>query len=555
MWFGKEIQKMLRKIIKAFILHPSAFSKEIILCLISAVLLIFSFPCANCGFLAWFGFIPLFLAIQNKSQIKAFILAYFTGVIFWLGTIYWLIHVTLAGMLLLVLYLALYFGIFGLIIHYITRYTLNITQVFFIPSIWVILEYLRSYMFILGFPWAILGYSQYLNLPVIQIADITGVFGVSFLVMMANVVVYEVMRYGLCVLRQKQKAPFFIVKWLLPVVILGLSLGYGFYKLRITHDAGRSALKVSVIQGNIPQELKWNDRYKNFIINRYLSLSIQAAKDSPDLIVWPEAALPVVLEEEPLFLEKIKSFNNKFNVPLVLGAVTTRDNLYYNSAVLISKEGRFLNRYDKLHLVPFGEYIPLKKILPFLETIVPIGEIERGRDWTVFELEDSFDSQSASRSASVPVNPLNRQTGKPKFSVLICFEDLFPELSREFIKRGADFLVNITNDAWYKKTSASYQHLQASVFRALENRVFLARASNTGISGFISPNGRIISLVHDQENKNIFISGYDTQNINPSDIKGSFYTRYGDIFIFVCLLFVLFVLFRVSGFRKPFAKA
>lgn len=459
---------------------------------------------------------PLFFAIQNQSKIRAFLLAYLTGVVFWLGTIYWLIHVTLPGMLLLVLYLALYFGIFGFII---ARYSLLAARCSFftIPIIWVILEYLRSYVFIIGFPWALLGYSQYLNLPVIQIADITGAWGVSFLVMMGNVFIYRVTGYGLRDKVKKRNVPY-----LLSGLVFLFSLGYGFYKLsRDPYPVSRIPIKVSVIQGNIPQEFKWDERYEKFIIDRYLSLSAKAVKDSPDLIVWPEAALPVVLEEKPLFLEKIKTFNRGFNIPSLVGAVTARDNFYYNSAVFLSKEGRLLNRYDKLHLVPFGEYIPLKRILPFLETIVPIGEIERGKDWTVFELDER------------------------KFSVLICFEDAFPELSRGFIKRGADFLVNITNDAWYKKTSAAYQHLQASVFRALENRVFLVRAANTGISGFISPEGRIISLIHDKENEEIFISGYATQSIAPLVVKGSFYTRCGDIFVFVCLVSML-----LAGVRR-----
>jgi apolipoprotein N-acyltransferase len=403
----------------------------------------------------------------------------------------------------------------------------------FIPSLWVILEYIRSHLFT-GFPWALLGYSQYLNLPIIQIADITGVWGVSFLVMMVNVLIYSVMCRAYCVLRQKQII--FIRSYFLPIFLILVSLIYGFYQLLNTQYSILNTLKISVIQGNIPQELKWDPEARDFIVDKYLSLTMQTAKDKPDLIIWPEAALPCVLEEAPVFYEKVKEFAKRIKTPLVLGAVTAKDENYYNSALFISSEGKLLNRYDKLHLVPFGEYIPLKQILPFLETIVPIGDITRGKEYTILELASEPVSQLAS---------YNRQTGKQanrqtKFSVLICFEDLFPELSRQFVKKGANFLVNITNDAWYKRSSAPFQHLQASVFRAVENRVYLARAANTGVSGFILPTGKIISLVQDESSRKIFVDGFATQDIFMPEWPFSFYTRYGDILPFVCLLFIIY---------------
>ncbi len=504
--------------------------KDYLLCIPSAILLIFSFPRSNLWILAWVGFVPLFFAIQNKSKAKAFLVSYITGIIFWTGIIYWLIHITLPGQIILILYLALYFGIFGLII---LAYSLQLTAYSYllIPSSWVLLEYLRSHLFT-GFPWALLGCSQYLNLPVIQIADITGVYGVSFLVMMVNVVIYSAISYKLSAISRKQK-------YLLPLLILFITLAYGCFKIySLQLKAYSLQLKVSVIQGNIPQELKWDSKNNDLIINKYINLTVQAAKDKPDLIIWPEAAMPCVLEEAPIFYEKVKEFAKRIKTPLVLGAVTAKDGNYYNSALFISPEGKLLNRYDKLHLVPFGEYVPLKKILPFLETVVPIGDITAGKEYTILELASEPVSQLAS---------YNRQTGKPanrqtKFSVLICFEDLFPELSRQFVKKGANFLVNITNDAWYKKSSAPFQHLQASVFRAVENRVYLVRAANTGVSGFILPTGKIISLVQDESSRKIFVDGFATQDIFMPEWPLSFYTRYGDIFIIVCFLLVLYTI-------------
>ncbi|MDD2752708.1 MAG: apolipoprotein N-acyltransferase, partial [Candidatus Omnitrophica bacterium] len=382
-----------------------------------------------------------------------------------------------------------------------------------IPCAWVILEYTRSYLFT-GFPWSLLGYTQYHYLPIIQIADITGAWGVSFLVILVNVFVYSLLRTAYSEKKEKNN-----LRKNIPIfcAIILVVLFYGFYKLH-TADDTRRTLKISLIQGNVPQELKWTQGPEAKILNQYLNLSLGAAQKHPDLIIWPEAALPVVLEENPSFIEGVEQFARETKIPLLLGAVTLRDGLYYNSAVLVSSAGKLTNLYDKLHLVPFGEYIPLKEVFGFLQTVVPIGEIQRGKSYTIFK-------------------------EKGNFGVLICFEDLFPELSREFVRRGAHFLVNITNDAWYKETSAAYQHFQASVFRAVENKVYLVRSANTGISGFIAPSGEIIALVKDAKGKNIFVPGYCTQNIASSG-EATIYCRYGDAFILLLSLFFLFTIIK-----------
>ena len=273
--------------------------KDIFLILLSSALLIFSFPNFNFWLLAWFGFIPLLFAIQNKSKFKAFSLFYLTGVIFWLGTVYWLIHVTALGMILLVLYLALYFGIFGLIVS--QAYILPTTYyLLFIPSIWVLLEYLRNHLFS-GFGWALLGYSQYLNLAVIQIADTSGVYGVSFLVMTINVAIKQIIGFS------QGSAKIKALKW--PLVIslsmLAAAFFYGYLRVnKIEHQRPYGSLKVAVIQGNIPQRLKWRSVAKGYIMQEYLGLSRQASRDKPDLMIWPEAALPVIIQEEPGFLSR-----------------------------------------------------------------------------------------------------------------------------------------------------------------------------------------------------------------------------------------------------------
>jgi len=490
--------------------------KGLFLSSLSAALLILSFPRFNLEFLAWFAFVPVFFALNNKSLKQAFFLFFITGIIFWSGIIYWLAHVTLAGTIVLILYLALYFAAFGLIIRPCTKNSTPYSLIF-IPSVWVLLEYLRSHIFT-GFPWALLGYSQYLNLPVIQIADITGAWGVSFLVMMVNVAIVEIAWSGIKGLRPRLKTVTILL-----VLFLFLTLSYGYFRLSARPPKQtQHPVRVSVIQGNISQELKWEPAARVYILGRYTQLTEQAAADKPDLIIWPEASAPGLLGEDDVVFQEISGLSKKVKIPLLIGAVATSNDKYYNSALLVEPSGAIVNRYDKIHLVPFGEYIPLKNMFSFLETIAPIGDIERGVKFTVFE--------NHGRPGRAP----------EKFAVLICFEDLFPELSREFVKRGAGFLVNVTNDAWYKKTNAAHQHFQACVFRAVENRVFLARSANTGVSGLINPYGRIISLVSDESGENIFISGYNTQEITPAGEAITFYTRYGDIFPLGCFLFALY---------------
>jgi apolipoprotein N-acyltransferase len=528
-------------------------TRELVLCFIPAFLLAASFPLLNVEFLAWGSFVPLFFNLQNKSKPRIFFLSFLTGVFFWLGTIYWLIHVTVPGMLLLALYLGIYFGIFGLIAAPALRLLPIFLQVLFVPAVWVLLEYLRSHL-LSGFPWALLGYSQYLNLPVIQIADITGAWGVSFLVMMVNVAVFSVLGAWCSVLGVSEKGKKgkgritlggVLKEYGIVLLCLAITLVYGYFKLISIHSGKHSSLlKVSVVQGNIPQELKWDIRSRTPIINKYIELTTAAISRKPDLIIWPEAALPVVPEEEQLYFERVRDFVKEIKIPLLLGAVTLNNESYYNSALLLSADGQVRQMYHKLHLVPFGEYVPLRKTLPFLARIVPIGDISSGREYTVF----SSPQHPALIGIARGVLPSAAPSTEHLFSVLICFEDLFPELSRVFVQKGARFLVVMTNDAWFGKSSAAHQHCAASVLRAVENRRPVVRSANTGISGFIDPAGKIASVVMDSAGESRFIDGCLTREVAPGAEHMSFYTRAGDVFVVVCIFFVLCGI--IMSFRK-----
>jgi len=490
--------------------------KKIILCLVSASLLILSFPNFNLWILAWVGFTPLFFALQDVSKIKAFLLSYLTGILFWFGIIYWLIHVTLPGMIILVGYLAFYFAVFGLI----TKILLSRAskwEAFVVACLWCVLEYARGHL-LTGFPWALLGYSQFLNLPAIQIADITGPWGVSFLVMMVNVAIYRSLKKFFA-----KNYPLYILPY---AIVLLIALGYGIARTSFQASAPDSSqIKISLVQGNIPQHLKWEPRARDFIIRKYIGLTEPVLNARPDLIIWPEAALPVILEEEPRYYRKILDFIRHAGRPLLFGAVTSEGDNFYNSALLVSARARLLQHHDKLHLVPFGEYIPLREAFRFLESIVPIEDFTAGEEYTVFELAEL------------------------KFAVLICFEDLFPELSRRFSLSGADFLVNITNDAWFGETSSPYQHLAASVFRAVETRRHLVRAANTGVSGFIAPTGKIISLVRGKNSKTIYVPGYNTQTLSITQAGLTVYASFGDWFVLASLIY-LFVSLGISLLKK-----
>jgi apolipoprotein N-acyltransferase len=476
-----------------------------LLCIFSAFLLMLPFFNGVLWLFSWIGFVPLFFFLQNKTPAKAFSWSYFCGWIFFTSVIYWLIHVTMLGWIVLSVYLALYFGLFGLMVSLSRRYK-DIILLFFLPSAWVVLEFIRG-SFLTGFPWALMGYSQYKNLPVIQIADITGAYGVSFLLILVNFVVYKLMR-------DKKSIRFFVA----PIIIISLISSYGFF--RLSQKFQGEPLRISVVQGNIPQEEKWQPDLQSFILGKYVALAQQAAKDNPDIIIWPETSVPGYLEEEPLLFNNVSFLAKQIKTDLLVGTVAEENGYIYNSATLVSKDGKIKNRYDKLHLVPFGEYIPFPRVFSFVTDIAPapIGDFSFGKDYTVFSLDE------------------NKQK---TFSVLICFEDVFAYLSRNFVKKGARFLVNITNDAWFEKTTEPYQHLQASVFRAIENRVWVVRAANTGVSCFVSPVGKVVARVQNKDTKeDIFVSGHKTQDITL-ETRPTFYLRFLDVFVFCCFILSL----------------
>jgi apolipoprotein N-acyltransferase len=274
-------------------------------------------------------------------------------------------------------------------------------------------------------------------------------------------------------------------------------------------------VRVAVIQGNIDQGIKWDEAFKQHILDIYLRLSAGTLDEQPDLIIWPETAAPFVFKYAPLYQDQLIQAVQQWQVPLLFGGVDVvfvpPPKKYYslNSAFLLSHQGDLVAQYDKIHLVPFGEYVPFKKVLSFVDRLVTaIGEILPGQEYTVMPFRDT------------------------PFSCVICFEIIFPNLVRKFVDNGARFVVTITNDAWYGRSSAPYQHFAMATFRAVENRVAIARAANTGISGFIDPMGRILAR------SDIFVEDALVYDI-PVRATTTFYSQYGDIFVVGCLLLTI----------------
>ena len=500
-------------------------------CFISALLLIIAFPRWELSLLAWVAFIPFMQVLDGGSWKRAFGLAYLTGVLFFAGTLYWFIHVTLPGAILIVLYLAVYFGLFGMACVAFARRRI-LEKLVFLPAAWVALEFLRAHL-LTGFGWVSLGHSQYKHIGFIQMVDLTGVYGLSFLIMMVNVFFKEAVAIRL---NQKDAArrPQLMRAFAIIVAALVMSGIYGSYQLRKVGTP--PSIRVGVVQGNIPQEYKWSPRFYKPIFNRYFLLSRAAAVEKPDLLIWPETAFPAYLWENPELFEELKKFVAELRIPLLVGLVVREGENYYNSAMLFSGHGEVLKRYDKLHLVPFGEYIPLRKLLPFLEAIVPIGDFKRGEGFTLFP-------------ASAPIGDRDR-VPMDFFNALICFEDTVPELSRGFVRAGSHLFINITNDAWFQNTNAPFLHQQAAIFRAIENRRELIRAANTGVSCFINRLGQMTRYVQGRHQRQTYVSGYAVQKVYLNRGE-TFYTKFGDIFTYLCFGVILGPVLR-AGFRKIF---
>ena len=494
--------------------------------MINAVLSAFSglftgitFNLPSLFFLVWFSFTPFIYAI-SRSNFKGNLLNGISfGILYYGVSIFWVMRVTILGFVLLLLYLSLYCIGFSLLARYFLHKPLRIIT---LPCLWVIIEFLKENIWC-GFGWANLGYSQYLNIYFIKVADLFGVKFISFLIMMFNVLIYEIFLW----LKKddKRKKNIIFIKVNFTFLVLFACFLYSIYRLgdftlhkfsspKAQTDKDQleplryeDSLKISIVQPNIPQELKWKESSISGILDKLKILGKETEEDS--LVIFPEASWPFIVDKDNF--SNLQQFIKGIKRDTLIGSVTEENGQFYNSALQLNQKAKLLFSYHKIKLVPFGEYVPLRKLLSFVSVINSIGDISRGNEFVEFLYKNK------------------------KFSVLICFEDIFPLHVRRFAKKN-DFLVNITNDAWFGGEPESGQHLSIMVLRAIENRISIVRSSNTGISGWVSFLGKVEKLK--SGSKEVLFPGTQSFLISLNK-KRSFYNKYGEVFPFFCVFLLL----------------
>lgn len=488
---------------------------------VSGGLLALAFPRPAWSWLAWIALVPLLLVMDKRPFRSGFVagLTFFAAILYWVNivmTTYGHLHPVLSviAWLLLAAYLALFFGTAtwaACRLKTACGYSFSLT----LPVLWVALEFLREFL-LTGFPWASLGYSQHDHILLIQSADLFGVYGLSCLLVLVNAVIAEWLLARKLPKRHRPAAALTAT-----IVLIAGILGYGFWRLDTDPDYRSDQLKVTVVQGNIPQDVKWQPDFQQETVRIYRDLSLTAARtEKPGLIIWPEAATPFYYQDANKLSEIVTDIPRQAGAALLFGSPAYRKEpgglRYLNSAFLLDRDSKEKGRSDKIHLVPFGEYVPLKRFLPFIDKIVVgIGDFSPGT-----------------------INPL--PLNGHKLGVLVCYEAIFPELAREWVRQGSGLLVNITNDAWFGNSSAPWQHLSMVRFRAVENRVWIARAANTGISAFITPSGRI------QSETPLFEKTFATVNVGLGARPG-IYARTGDL---IPILFLIVSIVWLAQTRR-----
>ena len=497
---------------------------------LSAVLIQAAYPPLRVSVLGFISLVPFFYSLIKEENQNPARTALVFGVVFFFINQFWIYHSlhyygsmpapsAIATVMILSFYESLYVVLFSILVKNMLKKGIPFTLS--APFLWTSLEYLRGHLFT-GFPWSLTGYTQTGALVTLQIADITSIYGVSFLVVLVNASITEAL------LLYKRGAYRVLLRTLPVIVLLALSVGYGYYRLsEIDHTGAKKTIKVSLVQGNIEQDVKWNPDYQREVLDTYLKLTKEASeKFHPDLVIWPESALPFYYGSEPELTEKLNSFVKEINTPLLTGSMLVRgiefngdevsDYRVTNSAILINTDGKLSYIYDKIHLVPFGEYVPLRRFLFFFDKLVPvgIGDFSRGTAFVKGKIRGL------------------------RFCTVICFEAAFPELVKSFFVDGGDFIVNITNDGWFGKTTGPLQHLDIALVRAIENRKPLIRVANTGVSAVVEPTGRVVKKI------GLFKRGVLNEEVEIKPLD-SLYTRWGDLFSYLCLIISgLFIFYK-----------
>jgi apolipoprotein N-acyltransferase len=497
------------------------------------VLLALSFPGFDYPVLGWIALAPLLVALEGTSLIRAFFLGLTTGVLYFSGTLYWitLVMVVYGGLptwvavlvnALLVAYLALFPALFAVVVRRIVV-KLGPPALMAAPLVWVATELGRTHVFG-GFPWVLLGYNQASVLPIAQLASVFGVYGVSALVSSVSA---GLAAFGLGMGRRPtgvgRRARW--VALLAPLALVTAVAVWGNARVSAA-DLTRAgqAVRVGLIQGNVDQGQKWNPAGAAAIFGDYLRMTRQAIAEGAEFVVWPESSTPFFFEEDRSDAEQVRAIARQAGVPILLGSDQIDHGppeKYYNSAFLVRADGTTAGAYRKIHLVPFGEYVPLRPVLFFAARLVQAipGDFSAGDAAVLLPVNGHF------------------------VSTAICYEIVYPALVRRFVAGGSELLTTITNDAWFGRTSAPYQHFEQASMRAIENGRYLVRSANTGISGVVDPYGRVVaqSRIFEQA---VIVS--QARFLRTS----TFYARHGDVFAYASALAAVAMLVFGPGSRR-----
>ena len=514
------------------------------------------FPPFNLTWLCWIALTPLITAIwfsgkeSRHPRLRNLLLGYVAGLAFFWTALSWLTTVTVLGWFVLEFYMAIYFALWAWLCGLLrpretktaasgpgkwdqmlaqarstaaqprspwTKSTNNLLLAFLLAAAWVTQEWLRGWVFS-GWGWNGLGVALHRNWPLIQIAEFTGVAGLSFMVAFANVIAVATVRRLILEARAHAMRPHFDLTLTLAAIVGVLT--FGLHAVQISPST--KPLHVAAVQSNVPQNQKFDPQFTRKIFDQFRRLSEIALRSNPppDLLIWPESSMPGPVLEERETYQFVMNLAASAESDLLLGAIDEHQGDVYNAALLVSDGGEQVQVYRKLHLVPFGEYVPGRHSVPLLARIVGDqvpGDFAAGKEYTVFNLTNS----------DVQVAPL------------ICFEDTIGELTRRFVlptetNSGANLLVDITNDGWFLHSAGSHQHLANAIFRCVETRRPMVRAANTGVTCFINEFGRITQVLQDDRGST-FTEGVLTGEIKvPTEHELTFYTRHGELFAKIC---------------------
>lgn len=476
--------------------------------IISGFLLILCFPKFDISPFAFFAFVPLLFALQKIkgnfkfSLVRSFVYGFLTGFIFFSGILIWVVSMKRIGTMgipawiLLSAFEAIYFGIFGIGVFF-SNYLSNREKLLFLPSLFVILEYLRCKGF-LGFPWGIIGYSQYRNIYFTQISEFTGVYGISFLIILFNTF--------LIVKEKKLKETLSVIFVFILIFLYGIFI--------ISKPLPKENIKVALIQGNTPRDVEWTPEFINWTFNEYERLSL-IAKNDAQIIVWPERVIAADSLSNIYILNKFKEISREIKGILVVGCGDSNIKGEDFNTVAVFHNGELLGKYYKMQLVPFGEVVPFKD---FFQKI----NYNPWENWT---------DVSPGKDFAVAKTPFLN------LGFNICYETAFSYISRNFINKGADVIIGVVADSWFGEIE-SLQHTAMFTLRAIENRCYLLRCADIGISCVIDPYGRIKNSLP------LSTQGVVKGSIS-CNLRKTFYTKYGDVFIFLCFLLNIYLTFKI----------